>query len=187
LGSVASWTSSATPEGVVIRGGTGCNAHATARPEEASESRFGLCCERVIAMTTDNLQKAYLSTTADRILALERVLNQRNFTALPELTEPTVLVDGEKKSIDALTKALSDGLKNSPDLLVSNERCEVSVQALKVKKRVKRKLKTSYQTTGWTAECRQTAHEGASVSVRDVAYGFTAVSKLREISTKPAE
>jgi hypothetical protein len=56
-----------------------------------------------------------------------------------------------------------------------------------VKKRVKRKLKTSYQTTGWTAECHQVLLENGALLERDVAFGFTAVSKLREISTKPGE
>jgi hypothetical protein len=146
-----------------------------------------LCCERAIAMTSDNLQKAYLSTTAERILGLERVLNQRNFAALSALSETKVLVDGQSTTQDQLRKLFGDSLKNSPELLITNERCDVAVQAQKVQKRVRRKLKTSYQTTGWTAECRQTALDGSSASVRDVAYGFTANSKLREISTKPAE
>jgi serine/threonine-protein kinase len=183
----ASWTASATAEGAVVRGGASCDDRATSRPDERAADRYGLCCERAIAMTTDNLQKAYLSTTAERILALERALNQRDMTALAAASEPKVLVDGESKTIEQLSKLLGDSLKSAPDLVVTNEHCDVSVQAQKVQKRVRRKLKTSYQTTGWTAECRQTALDGATLRARDVAYGFTAVSKLREISTKPAE
>jgi serine/threonine protein kinase len=187
LAKAPSWTSSATSEGVVVRGGKACSDRTTSRAEERSPGRFGLCCERAIAMTSDNLQKAYLSTTAERILGLERVLNQRNFGALSALSEAKVLVDGQSTTQGQLVKLIGDSLKNSPELLITNERCDVAVQAQKVQKRVRRKLKTSYQTTGWTAECRQTAQDGSSASVRDVAYGFTANSKLREISTKPAE
>jgi serine/threonine-protein kinase len=187
LARAPSWTASAVPEGAVVRGGASCDDRAGIPPDEPNAERYGLCCERAIAMTTPNLQKAYLSTTAERILALERVLNQRDMAALAALCEPKVLVDGETKTIDQLARLLGESVKSAPDALVTNEHCEVSVQAQKIKKRVRRKLKTSYQTTGWTAECRQTSLAGASVTARDVAYGFTAVSKLREISTKPAD
>ena len=78
-------------------------------------------------------------------------------------------------------------MKAASGLLETNESCSVSVQAQKVKKRVRRKLKTSYHTTGWTAECHQILQENGTLQARDVAFGFTAVSKLREISTKPGE
>ena len=186
LSRAPSWTASASEDGVVIRGGKSCDDRATARADERDPARFGLCCERAIAMTSDNLQKAYLQTTAERILGLERVLNQRNLGALAALSEPSVLVDGESKTQAELERLLGESLKSAPELLITNERCVVSVQAQKVQKRVRRKLKTSYHTTGWTAQCRQTAHDGASVSARDISYGFTAVSKLREIATTAA-
>jgi hypothetical protein len=187
LGLAASWTTSVTPEGAAVRGGKACEDKASVPLNERQPSRYGLCCERAIAMTTGNLQKAYLQTTAERILSLERVVNQRDASGFEALSEPKVLVDGETKTAAQLSKIVGESLKSTSQRLETNERCTVSVQAQKVKKRVKRKLKTSYQTTGWTAECRQIVRENGSLSARDVAFGFTAVSKLREISTKASE
>jgi hypothetical protein len=187
LAGVASWTTSSTPEGASVRGGKTCGDKLSARLDERQPSRYGLCCERAIAMTTDNLQKAYLQTTAERILALERVINQRDASGFEALSEPKILVDGQTKTAAQLSKMVGEGSKAASGLLETNESCSVSVQAQKVKKRVRRKLKTSYQTTGWTAECHQILQENGRLQARDVAFGFTAVSKLREISTKPSE
>src|SRR5688572_28214982 len=187
IAGAASWTTSWTPEGTVVRGGKTCGDKTTARLDERQPTRYGLCCERAIAMTTDNLQKAYLQTTAERILSLERVINQRDASGFEALSEPKIVVDGETKTQAQLSKAIGESMKAASGLLETNEHCSVSVQAQKVKKRVRRKLKTSYQTTGWTAECRQILQENGALQARDVAFGFTAVSKLREISTKPGE
>ena len=187
LAGVASWTTSVTPEGASVRGGKSCDDQASARLNERQPTRYGLCCERAIAMTTDNLQKAYLQTTAERILSLERVINQRDASGFEALSEPKIIVDGQTKTAAQLAKIVGEGLEATSGLLETNARCTVSVQAQKVKKRVKRKLKTSYQTTGWTAECHQIMQDNGRLQARDVAFGFTAVSKLREISTKPSE
>ncbi len=187
IAGAASWTTSSTAEGASVRGGKVCGDKLSARLDERQPSRYGLCCERAIAMTTDNLQKAYLQTTAERILALERVINQRDASGFEALSEPKILVDGQTKTAAQLSKMVGEGLKAASGLLETNESCSVSVQAQKVKKRVRRKLKTSYQTTGWTAECHQILQENGRLQARDVAFGFTAVSKLREISTKPSE
>jgi len=188
LAGAASWTNNVTAENVaVVRGGKTCGDTANAPIGERQPDRYGLCCERAIAMTTGNLQKAYLQTTADRILSLERVLNQRDANGFQALTEPTILVDGEKKTQAQLSKIIGQLQSVAQDMLVINERCSVSVQAQKVKKRVKRKLTTTYQTTGWTAECRQLAQEHGTLKATDVTFGFTAASKLKEIRTKPRE
>jgi serine/threonine-protein kinase len=188
LGKAQSWTASVNDDGVVVRGGGACENTGIAPPESSSASRFAPCCERAIAMTTGNLQKQYLATTGERVLLVERALNQRNVQALLDLAEPTVEIDGEPKTLAQLGALLRRDFAAAPDLVVLNDVCKVEVQAKKVTKRTRRKKKVvSYETQGWTAECRQTAVLAGQVTSRTITYSFSAKSKLREIRTKPAE
>jgi hypothetical protein len=120
-------------------------------------------------------------------LLVERALNQRNIGTLLELAESSVSVDGETKSAEQLRAMIEADFRAAPDLVVTNDTCEVAVQAKKVNKRVGRRKKVVYETQGWTAECRQTAIVGGQVSGRSITYSFSAASKLREIRTKAPE
>jgi serine/threonine-protein kinase len=183
----ASWTASLQGDAVVVRGGESCATSSRATPEEHAEARFGTCCDRAIAMTTDNLQKPYLTTTAGRVLAIERALNQRNVNALLELCESTLTVDGRPKTPAAFRALVEAGFRSSPGVVILNDTCKVSVQAKKLTKRVHKKKHVVYQTQGWTAECRQTEIAPGKVTTHGVTYGFSAASKLREITTKPLD
>jgi hypothetical protein len=190
LGSVSTWTSTLKGEKVAVRGGESCASEGQAAPVERALNRFGMCCERAIQMTTDNLQKNYLLTTAERIFIIENALNQRNVQALLDLSEPSVIVDEQAKSQAELKRSIEADFRTAPELIVQNDTCDVSVQAKKITKQTGKKRKQKqvvYQTQGWTAECRQTAMLPGSVSARDVSYAFSASSKLREMSTEPAE
>lgn len=182
---VPSWTSTVAEDGVVVRGGGQCTTTGVGAPDEADASRYGLCCERAIAMTTSNLQKQYLSTTAQRVLLVERAMNQRNVPALLELSQDRVVIDGQTKTQAQLKKMLESDFRTAPDLVVLNDVCNATVQAKKVTKRVNRRKKVVYETQGWTAECRQTAILAGQVTSRTIKYAFDAKSQLREIRTKP--
>jgi serine/threonine protein kinase len=188
LGSVPSWTSTLKDEHVVVRGGQDCTTEGKAAPVERALNRMGMCCERAIAMTTDNLQKNYLTSTAERVLSVERALNQRNVPALLEMSESSVAINDQPKSPAELRALLEADFRNAPGLYVLNDTCNFSVQAKKITKGTRKKKKVVYQTQGWSAECDQTAIvPGTSVSARKITYNFSAASKLREITTKPEE
>lgn len=188
LGAVPTWTSTLKSEHVVVRGGQDCSSESKAAPVERALNRAGMCCDRAIAMTTDNLQKNYLTTTGERVLAIERALNQRNMSSLLDLSESSVAVDDQPKSPAQLRALVETAFKSAPGIYVLNDTCHFSVQAKKITKGTRRKKKVVYQTQGWTAECDQTAIvPSTSVSARKVTYGFSAASKLREITTKPEE
>lgn len=187
LGELPTWTATTREGGVLVRGGEDCESSLTSPPHEAPASRFALCCDRTISMTTGNLQRQYLATTGERVLLLERALNQRNLQAILDLSEPVVTVDGEDKTTAQLRAMIEDDFRSAPDLVVMNDVCDVSVQAKKVTKRVGRRKKVVYETQGWTAECRQTALLASQVTGRTITYSFTANSKLKEIQTRPAE
>jgi hypothetical protein len=61
------------------------------------------------------------------------------------------------------------------------------VEAKKVVvKRSRRVKKTSYETTGWTAVCKQTRHRDAKVLSAKSTYEFSATSKLRAVTDSEA-
>ncbi|MGC4091302.1 MAG: serine/threonine-protein kinase [Polyangiaceae bacterium] len=188
LSAYSTWTSTLKGEHVVVRGGQDCSSESQAAPVERALNRVGMCCERAIAMTSENLQKNYLSTTAERVLSLERALNQRNVQALLDLSEGSVAVDDQPKTPTELRALIEADFRSAPGLYVLNDSCAVSVQAKKITKGTRRKKKVVFQTQGWTADCAQTAVvPGVRVDSRRVTYTFSASSKLREITTKPEE
>jgi hypothetical protein len=71
---------------------------------------------------------------------------------------------------------------------VTHESCEVTVQANKVVKRSRRGRKisssTTYETTSWTAACKQMRHQRGEATLASAQYVFSPASKLRSISAK---
>ncbi len=188
LGSAASWTSSVKDGKVVVRGGESCASEARAEPSERAANRLGVCCERAITVTTGNLQAKYLLSTAERVLAVERALNQRNVQALLDVSDSSIVIDEQSKTPAQLRRLIEADFKSEPALIVLNDVCDIAVQAKRITKQLRRRKKqVTYQTQGWTADCRQTAILPDSVSGRSVEYSFSASSKLRGISTEPAE
>jgi hypothetical protein len=185
LSALSSWTSTLREDHVVVRGGQDCTSEGRAAPVERALQRVGMCCDRAIAMTSENLQKNYLSTTAERVLSLERALNQRNVQALLDQSEASVAIDDQPKSLAQLKALIEADFRSAPGLFVLNDTCAVSVQAKKITTGTRKKKKVTFQTQGWTAECNQTAVvPGTSVTGRKITYSFSAISKLREITTK---
>lgn len=185
LAKTSSWTASVGERGVIVRGGDRCESASFSRSDEAPASRYGLCCDRSIAMITKNLQKQYLATTAERVLLLERALNQRNLNAVLDLSGSTVVVDGQGKSLAELRALIEADFRAAPDQIVINDTCDVSVQAKKVTKRVGRRKKVVFETQGWTALCRQTRLLAGQATGRSITYVFDTASKLREIQSDP--
>jgi serine/threonine protein kinase len=182
LAQAPSWTDSVEPGGMVVRGGGSCAERSVAPGGDPDPGRIGLCCDRAIAMTTTNLQRPFLSSTAAVVLKLETALNQRNSSGFVDLLDETVTIDGVARP-RAKTQALLDqSFKNSPDLVIVNDVCEVSVQANKTVKRTRRVKKPVYTTTSWTAACRQSRHHDGKVVASSTTYVFDPASKLKSIS-----
>jgi serine/threonine-protein kinase len=182
VGRDKSYTDSIEDGSVVGRGGSGCPARELLSNAGASE-RLGLCCERAIGMTTKNLQKQFLSSTAKVLRNLELALNQHDAAALLELLDDQVKLDGVERPKGSVVALLSKTFKAAPDLIVTHETCEIAVQASKVVKRSKRGRKlTSYETNSWTATCQQLRHQKGETAQAKAVYVFSPASKLRGIS-----
>jgi serine/threonine-protein kinase len=184
VGKDRSLTDSQEPGGVVERGGAGCSARQLV-PSSAGGEQLGLCCERSIGMTSKNLQKQFLSSTGGVLKKLENALNQHDLSALTDLLDDKVKLDGVERSKASVVALLGQTFKASPDLIVTHETCDVSVQANKVVKRSKRGRKvTSYETNSWTASCQQMRHQRGEATRATAEYVFSPASKLRGIAAK---
>jgi serine/threonine protein kinase len=184
VGKDRSLTDSQEPGGVVERGGAGCSARQLV-PSSAGGEQLGLCCERSIGMTSKNLQKQFLSSTGGVLKKLENALNQHDLSALTDLLDDKVKLDGVERSKASVVALLGQTFKASPDLIVTHETCDVSVQANKVVKRSKRGRKvTSYETNSWTASCQQMRHQRGEATRATAEYVFSPASKLRGITAK---
>ena len=186
VGEAPSWTESLEDGRVVVRGGGSCNARKSVNQTETDAQRIGLCCDRAIGMSSTSLQKPFLSSTSGVVLKLERTLNQRSIAGFLDLSEDHVTLNERVRDKAALKNLLSQSFASAHDLVIVNDQCEISVSAKKVVTKKKRVKKTSYETTGWTAVCRQTRHrDGKGVSAKS-SYEFSAVSKLRAIADTEA-
>jgi serine/threonine-protein kinase len=184
VGKDRSLTDSLEEGSVVERGGDSCAARKLV-PATSGGEQLGLCCERSIAMTSKNLQKQFLSSVHGVLKKLENAMNQRDVGALTDLLDDKVKLDGVERPKAAVVSLLGQTFKNNPDLILSHETCDVSVQAEKVVKRSKRGRKvTSYATNSWTASCEQMRHQKGEALIASAEYVFSPASKLRGISGK---
>jgi eukaryotic-like serine/threonine-protein kinase len=183
-----SLTDSLDSGSVVERGGGACSSRALVALGTEAPDALGLCCERSIGMTSKNLQQKFLSSTASFVKKLESALNQHDVGALSELLDEKVKLDGVERSKASVAALIAQTFKASPDLILTHESCEVTVQANKIVKRSKRGRKvsnvTSYETTSWTATCKQIRHQHGEATLTRAEYVFSPASKLRSISAK---
>jgi serine/threonine-protein kinase len=182
-----SLTDSLEPNGVVERGGSVCTDRRVVPAGDVGQD-LGLCCERSIGMTSKNLQKQFLSSTGSVLKKLENALNQHDPAALADLLDEKVKLDGVERSKASVVALFAQTFKAAPDLILTHESCDVSVQANKIVKKSKRGRKlstsTSYETISWTAACKQMRHQHGEATLASAEYLFSPVSKLRSLSAK---
>ena len=185
VGEAPSWTESIESGQIVVRGGGSCKARKLVSQAETDAQRIGLCCDRAIAMDSSSMQKAFLSSTAGIVLKLETALNQRSIDKFLDLSEDHLTLNEHVREKAALKNLLTQSFASARDLVIVNDRCDISVSAKKVVTRKSRKVKkttTSYETTGWTAVCQQTRHRDHKGVAAKSTYEFSAISKLRAIT-----
>ncbi|HYP99207.1 MAG TPA: serine/threonine-protein kinase [Polyangiaceae bacterium] len=185
VGEVSSWTESIEGGQIVVRGGGSCKARKLVSEAEKDPQRIGLCCDRAIAMDSSSMQKSFLSSTAGIVLKLETALNQRSIDKFLDLSEDHLTLNAHVRDKATLKGLLTQSFASARDLVIVNDRCDISVSAKKIVTKKSRKVKkatTTYETTGWTATCQQTRHrDGKGVAAKS-SYEFSATSKLRAIT-----
>ena len=179
----ASWTESIEDGQVVVRGGGSCKARKLVNQSERDAQRIGLCCDRAISMSSSSMQKPFLSSTASFVRKVEDALNQRSIDGFLDLAEDHVTLNERVRDKAGLKSLLTQSFAGARDLVIVNDQCDISVSAKKiVTKKPRRPKKTSYETTGWTAVCRQTRHRDGKVVSAKSTYEFSATSKLRAVT-----
>ena len=183
VGETPSWTESIDNGQVVVRGGGSCTARKMSDEADKDAQRIGLCCDRAIAMDSTSMQKQFLSSTAGVVLKLEIALNQRSIDKFLELSEDHLTLNEHVRDKTALKRLLTQSFASARDLVIVNDRCDITVSAKKiVTKKPRRPKKTTYETTGWTAVCQQTRHRDGKGLAAKSSYEFSATSKLRAIT-----
>jgi hypothetical protein len=183
VGEAASWTESIEDGHVVVRGGGSCKQRKLVSETEKDAQRIGLCCDRAIAMDSSSMQKSFLSSTAGIVLKVETALNQRSIDKFLDLSEDHLTLNAKVRDKAALKSLLTQSFASARDLVIVNDRCNITVSAKKVViKKSRRVKKTSYETTGWTAVCQQTRHRDGKGLAAKSSYEFSATSKLRAIT-----
>ncbi len=138
VGAEPSWTATPGHKGLVVRGGAaGCNAQAIAAFDDKAKDRIAVCCSRAVAVRSSNQNRAFLLTTAGKILSIERTLNAANGLELANMALPTTNFFGRMLNRDELIQTASWVGKNGAFLFDS---CDVEISDQGVERR-------------WTAEC----------------------------------
>jgi hypothetical protein len=184
LGSTASWTASAEASGFVVRGGFGCADRAIAKGGEVNAERGGMCCDRAVGIDTKNTNRSFLRATSDRLLEIERTLNQRNPDAFLAFVADPVTIDGAPRPRAEAHKLLTDSFSSWPDHWIINDECAVTIAApVVVVKRTRRRRVTKHvESPSWSADCEQTRHRAGEIAVVTTSYVFTGAGKLRSIA-----
>ena len=188
LGRSASWTLTAHPSGFVIRGGAGCSVRAVASGASTAVDRGALCCERNVALESNNANATFLTATATRLVNLEATLNRRQAGVFSALVADYVRVDDKRVPRKKMQSLLEDSFRRWPDQWFVLDTCTVSVNAptkrrVLRKNRYRRRVKTTVVTeaASWLAECSELRQRGGEFAVTTVAYTFGGSGKLQAV------
>lgn len=95
LGREPSWTLTPTDTGIALRGGAGCSSRGEAFADTKSADRIGVCCSRAVSVRSTNQNVAFLTTTAAKVLAVERTVNAANGLELASMSLPKLNLFGK--------------------------------------------------------------------------------------------
>jgi serine/threonine-protein kinase len=182
LSQTATWTSSADGSGFAVRGGGNCESRAIAAADERNAQRSGVCCDRAVGVDTKNANTSFLAATAQRLLLIERSLNQRDIDGFLALLGDGAAIDGAPRTKDGATRLLQDSFREWPDQWLLSDLCRASMQTSVVVKRTRWGRKKRVESSTWSAECRQLRYRGSQVAVVNTQYVFGGTGKLKSIA-----
>lgn len=179
-----SWTLTAQSHGFVVRGGGSCSIRAVAAGSSAAPDRRGLCCERSVAIETNNPNKNFVVATSRALEKIEAALNSRRTSVFIGLVSDGASIDGEPRTLAEIGKMLDKSYQDSPDQWTIIDTCSVNMKAvvrspLKPNKS-KRKARPP-ESSSWSAECEVLRHRGGEVSVVTTSYVVAGSGRLQSI------
>jgi hypothetical protein len=182
LAPTPTWTSSADGNGFAVRGGGSCESRAIAAADERNGERSGICCDRAVGVDTKNANTSFLAATAQRLLLIERSLNQRDIDGFLALLGDGAAIDGAPRTKDGATRLLQDSFREWPDQWLLSDLCRASMQTTVTVKRTRWGRKKKIESSTWSAECRQLRYRGSQVAVVNTQYVFGGTGKLKSIA-----
>jgi hypothetical protein len=169
LGAIETWTLSASgAEGFIVRGGGGCSSSKVVPGHDQSVSRAGVCCDRAVAITTTNRNKAFLMTVADKMLRYENGLNKKSGAALSPYIDDSISFFGRTYDHDQMVAKYDSWFRQWPDQWTVYEACDVTLQG-------------SGDDATWTADCPTTTSKAGEVAAVTTRYLWTARGKVQRI------
>ena len=130
IGTLESWTLTADYPGAAVRGGIdGCKTRVFRKVAETSLTRVGLCCERAVAITSDEKSDDLRVTASKRVLEFEAALRTetQNSDALKKLFASKVSLNGIEYAQDEAISKLAESRKGDPDRVSFFDHCNVKL------------------------------------------------------------
>ena len=130
IGKLESWTLTADFPGAAVRGGAdGCKTRSFHKIQEKAAERVGLCCDRVVAVTSDDKSDEFRTAATKRVVDFETTLRKAVSEELGRIFSAKVSLDGtELERGDALARLAKD-LKDDPTRLSFYDHCNIKTSS----------------------------------------------------------
>jgi eukaryotic-like serine/threonine-protein kinase len=168
LATRSSWTLTADPEGVMVRGGSACTDKQLVLADARAPDRVGVCCTRVIGMRSSaNPSPVFLKSTGAQILQVERLMNASNGRELGRVSAAEINFFGKRYDRDELAETIRWYGRDSSNYF---SLCNVDLRVTPVSK-------------GFLAECEGLQIGGKTVVAfsRTVRFTEGLLDELREL------
>ena len=153
IATMPSWTATADPEGVLVRGGESCSTRVIAPADSHDPGRAAICCSRAVGVSTETRDPAFLSVTSGKLLEYERVFDAGDGARAAALMSEKITYYGRELGRDEAGDIVAWSGKKQHLL---HDRCNVA-------------LTHSDAGTGWTAEC-EVLMQGGGVFLTHLRY-----------------
>lgn len=179
-----SWTLTAQSHGFVVRGGGACTLRAVAAGTSTAPDRHGLCCERSVAVETNNPNKNFVLATSRQLEKIEAALNSRRTSVFMGLVSDGASIDGDPRTLAEIAKMLDESYRQYPDQWTIIDTCSVSMKAgakpAKKPGKTRRKPRPP-ESSSWSAECEVLRHRSGEISVVTTSYVIAGNGRLQSI------
>jgi hypothetical protein len=179
-----SWTLSAQSHGFVVRGGGACTIRAVAAGASVAPDRRGLCCERSIAIESNNRNKNFVVATSRALEKIEAALNARRSSVFMGLVSDGASIDGEPRTLAEIGKMLDQSYQQFPDQWTIIDTCSVSMKAVvraPLKPNKSKRKPRPPESSSWSAECEVLRQRGGQISVVTTSYVIAGNGRLQRI------
>jgi hypothetical protein len=129
VGKLESWTLTADYPGAAVRGGAeGCDTRVFKKAADKSATRVGLCCDRALAISSEDTSNEFRATATKRLLEVEAGLGDLSPSgSASKLLFDEVSLDGAEFKRDLALLKLADERKADPTRLQFYDHCTVKM------------------------------------------------------------